>query len=195
MQVEKLQTVLDEVTTRDTSADTVPAVLREALEALETRNAEKPVLLRGTQASLKQGRFKVNSCKRNVKSTDHCVFLPFPYGEMQLDGQEVPELQEAELCIMKVANLWLLRFKGQDYRFATGTLIECDPVPGPNHVMGFCDGSLGRQVLVPSLLTSKGVPASKKYPYAVWLSQIHCTCLSTSDGLLFKPAVKTVFRG
>jgi hypothetical protein len=265
VQVEELEDILEAVKQRDESTESVYGQLHEALEALKARNApERPVLLRSTQASIKHGRFKVNSFQRNVQTVDHYVFVPYGYGDAldpeeaaaqqaqqlaeqhgkqqlpdapaaqegqpatpersQPSGQQpdlpageleqqhgspqheqqpdeaeeeedLPETLNAELCIVKIEYLWLLRWKGEEYRFATGQLTECDPVDGCGHVTGYCDGSHGRRTLLPSLLTSKNVPAAKRYPYALWLSQIHCTCISTTDGQLFRPAVKTTLRG
>jgi len=59
-----------------------------------------PQLLVGTQASVKDGQFLLNSKKRNVQTVDYNAFVPFTYGEEE--GQSF-------LCVLVIDKFYLAR--------------------------------------------------------------------------------------
>lgn len=182
-----LQSTVEKAGGADTVADTVLPMLR-AFEGPE-QGQGGPELLVGTQASLKDGEFLLNSKKRNVKTVDYNAFVPFTCGEDE----------QAFLCVLAVERFYLASMGLQTVRFATGTLMECAAVSDQGHVTHFCDGSHGRMTQLPSLLEKRkertGREAKYAYSYAVCLSEIMVPCVSETDGTLFVPVRKTTFRG
>lgn len=200
MQIDKLKPVLASVAELDANPASVAALVGDAIDALETQNyvGQRPTFHRGTQASFQQGRFKLNSHRRRVQTVDRYAFVPYSL-EADDVGAAPAEVPPSTLCVLDVDFFYVVSWEGAEYRFATGTMYECKALGGHGLATGFCDGSLGRRVVLPSLLSTTSTPV--KYPYAVWFKDVRCSCLSarsTSGGdrnLLLTPVVKSTFRG
>lgn len=199
MQISPLLDVMDVVKSKDESPGSVAAVLDAPLEALLAVEAvERPRIFRGTQASLQFGSFLVNAQRRAVSKADYLAFVPYTQEQDPAPGEERQEVPPAELNVIWVDWVYLVRWQGENHRFLVGQLVECNALASePGLITGFCDGSHGRRLVLPSLLTTKGVPNNKKHSYAVWLSQVRCTCLLAADGphTLMTPVMKSTSNG
>jgi hypothetical protein len=76
VQVDDLQRIFSEVTKRDASNTTVAAQV-PIHACYEIDSASQPTILKGTRASLKHGRFLMNSSNRCVNTADYSAYVPY----------------------------------------------------------------------------------------------------------------------
>lgn len=148
-------------------------------------------------ASVKDGQFLVRTTAAGLSKKDYFAYVPYVG-----DGGRPPSEGggHCDHMLLKVNSIyaWCEREGDQRetvYRFAVGEMTALEPKGevAYGYELEYWDGSNGHAARKPSLL---GKPArAQSYLYGVWLSQIDCTLVSTSNEKFFIPTLKLAHFG